>query len=79
MNGLLHPAWAGRFDQGAIQRDFASLDRPGTRGRLEGPADRPHVRYAAIIEGAESIDGELVEDRPVARWLALQHVPELSI
>lgn len=72
MGGRWLPQWANRFNREAILQDFENLDRPALRTILDEPPHDPSVRYAAIIEGAETIEGALVGDRPVVRWLTLK-------
>lgn len=73
LGGMWLPERAFQFDAPAMIADFERLDRPALRPWLEGPDDRPDIRYAAIIEGAETIGGRLVEDRTVSRWMTLKY------
>lgn len=75
IGGLLHPVSRQRPAQ--ILDDFHRLDRPALASRLEASSD-PTVFYALIIEGAETIGGQLVETHAASRYLTLKWVEALK-
>ena len=75
LGGMLHPLSRQRPEQ--IRRDIEALDRPALATRLEESGDET-VYYALVIEGAETVDNQLVESIAASRYLTLKWVDTLN-
>jgi hypothetical protein len=78
MGGYWLPQWTVLFDKEAMLRDFAELDRPRLRDRLQGAPEHPGVRYAAIVEGDEPTTRAELWEQTVSRYITFVWEPTLQ-